>query len=331
MMLFTTFWSLDRTVDPVTGHSPVADQIAAAWNPDPGSVRFFRTSANFIYRLNYNGSPAFLRIAAASERTTERIQQEIDLLAWLTAQGIAVVQPLPASTGKWIVTTETSIGAFQAVLFDALPGSHRDLELLDHEGFANWGAGVGRLHSTLTNAPSRLRGRKAGWETALDGIENGSLVVAPAVAREARRLQAVLASVPRTPERFGLIHSDLELDNLMWQGDQVAMLDFDEFGEGWYLLDIAKALTDLLEEDPSAASARTGAFVEGYRRHHALSDADLALLPEFLALSELQSYCSLARAIDLTPEEAEVDWMQNLIVRLRAWMTDYEASLPPLE
>jgi len=326
MMSLRILWNLDVTIDPATGRSPVADAVAAAWDHDPGSVHFFRTSANSIYRLTIDGSPAFLRLAPGTERTATSIRQELDLLAWLTARDVPVVQPIPARSGDLVVTVGTTIGPIHAVLFAALPGDIRDLETLDLDAMATWGATVGRLHATMQDVPATLR-RPAGWASALAWLVRKKTGLPESVAAEGLRLREFLIGQPRTPERYGLLHTDLELDNLIWS-DDVAVLDFDEYGEGWYLLDIAKALTDVLDAGDSLDSPRIQGFVTGYRTHLPLSDADLALLPEFLALSELRMYCVLSRAMNMELEEARVDWLRDLIVRLRAWMAAYEASLP---
>ncbi|HYI25336.1 MAG TPA: phosphotransferase, partial [Thermomicrobiales bacterium] len=320
MMELTTLWSLDRTIDPETGCSPIADAIAAHWDHDPGSVRFFRSSANFIYRLERDCRPAFLRIAAGSERTRPHIEGEIELLAWLTAEGIPVVQAIPARAGKMVVTVATPIGEMHAALFDALPGRLLDLDGMIPEECRTWGASVGRLHAVLSNAPDRFRGRPAGWSDALDRAESGTDHLPGTVRAEAQRLRAVLDTLPQSPETYGPIHIDLELDNLVWNDGTVAILDFDEFGDGWFMLDIAKALTDPFQEGDTADSPRIAAFLDGYRAHHPLDDAMLAHLGDFLALSELRGYMSLVRAIDMDPDDADIEWLRDLIVRLRIWM-----------
>ena len=41
---------------------------------------------------------------------------------------------------------------------------------------------------------------------------------------------------------FGLIHADLRLANLLIEGDQIKVIDFDDCGFGWHLHDLASAL-----------------------------------------------------------------------------------------
>lgn len=326
MMSFRTLWALDASVDDETGQNPVANDVAAAWFADPGSVTFFRSSANFIYRLTIDGRPAYLRMAAGTERTATSIRQELELLGVLVERGVPVVRALPAWNGDQVISVGTTIGPMSGVVFDALPGEIRDLDDLDLAGIERWGATVGRLHVAMQDMPAGLR-RPAGWASALAWVTRKSASLPASVAAEGARLRAFLLTQPRTPERYGLLHTDLELDNLVWDGDEAAVLDFDEYGEGWYLLDIAKALTDVLDAGDSVDSPRVQAFVTGYRQHHVLSDEDVALIPEFLAITNLRMYCVLSRAVNMEPDEAPVEWLRDLIVRLRGWMTEYEAGL----
>jgi Ser/Thr protein kinase RdoA (MazF antagonist) len=326
-MRFSTLWSLDVTVDPATGRSPVADDIAAAWDHDPGSVQFFRSSANFTYRLQRGGTPAWLRIAAASERSRAAIASEIDLLAWLTGAGQPVVRPVPTRDGRMIATHHTAIGVVHTVLFDNLDGVERELENLSLADMGTWGAAAARLHDALARAPASSHPRETVWRAGFDRVADGTVPVPDLVREECRRLQGVLAAVPRTSDTYGLLHTDLELDNLRWRGEQIAFLDFDEAGEGWYLYDIAKALSDLLQSGETAASPRIAAFLAGYREVRLLPDDMITLLPEFFALSEFRSYMYLARAIDLDEAETGADWMRDMIHRLQAWMRRYEERL----
>jgi Ser/Thr protein kinase RdoA (MazF antagonist) len=326
-MRFSTLWSLDATVDPATGRSPVADGIAASWDHDPGSARFFRSSANFIYRLQRGGKPAYLRIAAASERPRAAIAAEIELLAWLAGAGQEVVRPIPTRDGAAFATHDTAIGRVHAVLFDGLDGVECDLDDLSLVDMGTWGAAAARLHDALAHVPAGSHPREPVWRSSFDRVVNGRDTVPEPVRAECRRLQGVLADLPRTPASYGLLHTDLELDNLRWRGEEIAFLDFDEVGEGWYLYDIAKALSDLLQAGETATSPRIAAFLAGYRQVRPLPDDMLSLLPEFFALSEFRSYMSLARAIDLDEAEAGADWMRDMIHRLRAWMRRNEEGL----
>lgn len=53
-------------------------------------------------------------------------------------------------------------------------------------------------------------------------------------------------------ERYGMIHSDLRLANLLKNGERITALDFDDCGRGWYMYDIAGAV-GFIEHRPDIA------------------------------------------------------------------------------
>ena len=327
MMKLSTLWSLDRTVDPATGRNPVVERIASAWDHDPGTVRFFRSSANSVYTVERAGQRAYLRLSPGSERPGQAIRAEIDLLQWLHQSGEPVVQPLATAAGERVVSSQTGLGTVHAVLFDALPGAMRSLESLTPDDMRQWGATVGRLHAAMRRAPERFGERHTPWQFKLDDGATWPGTLPDVVRSECHRLQNLLAGLPASPDTVGPIHGDLELDNLTWTSEGVSVLDFDGYGRGWYLLDIAKALSDPLKEGDTTASPRISAFIDGYREEHPL-DADLLRhLPDFLALSTLTDYMSLVRAVDLEPSDAGATWMRELIEHLERWMRTYEREL----
>lgn len=150
MMKLSTLWRVDQTIDD-EGRSPIADALLACW-PDAGTARFFRSSANFTYRVEGSGATAFLRFADEDERTRAAIEQEMALLRWLDSVGIRVNLPTPSRAGQLVETVETSSGVFHAVLLTALKGEQCEIDELDPTRFGQWGAALGRLHATLAPA-----------------------------------------------------------------------------------------------------------------------------------------------------------------------------------
>ena len=72
--------------------------------------------------------------------------------------------------------------------------------------------------------------------------------------------------------RFGLVHADLRLANLLVKGDRIGVIDFDDCGFCWYLYDFAAAIS-FIETSPSIPALKD-AWVRGYRQVCAL-EADL--------------------------------------------------------
>ena len=102
-----------------------------------------------------------------------------------------------------------------------------------------------------------------------------------AVALIGRRLERF----GKGPERFGLIHCDMRLANLLVDGDAVKVLDFDDCGFSWHLYDAATAVS-FFEHEPQVPEL-LAAWVAGYRRVRDLPAEDEAEIPTFVMLRRM--------------------------------------------
>lgn len=98
-------------------------------------------------------------------------------------------------------------------------------------------------------------------------------------------LEKRLARFGQSPGRFGLIHSDMRLANLLVDGDEVKVIDFDDSGFSWHLYDAATAVSFF--EHEKHVPELMAAWVKGYRKIHALPTEDEAEIPTFVMLRRM--------------------------------------------
>jgi Ser/Thr protein kinase RdoA (MazF antagonist) len=319
-------WKVDGTVG-AGGSSPVAERILEHWGHDRGSVRFFRSSANFLYVFRNEGRYHFLRFADGSERSREAIGAEVELLGWLTGAGIDAALPVPSGRGNLVETVETRWGTFHAVVFPAMEGEQLEIGDLDEPGFRRWGAALGELHAALEGYPGAGSPARPDWRDHLELAREYVSEDAPALRDELEEIASALAALPQPRDTYGLIHSDFELDNLIWRDGSVGILDFDDCSRLWYVADIAFALGDLFEENADLGDKRFRAFVHGYSEHRPL-DQDLpSRVPLFLRLQALLRYARLVRAVDLAVGPEHPKWLGELSRKLHARMSSYRTSV----
>jgi Ser/Thr protein kinase RdoA (MazF antagonist) len=326
MMRLSILCTVDRTVDAQWG-SPIAAQIAGRWEHDEGSVRFFRSSANFVYRLQRGGRPFYLRFADSSERTRKMVVTEVDILQSVAARGMAVTTPVPSSHGHLVETVRTELGTFHAVVFGGMEGAQLEIDDLDDLQFMQWGAALGRLHSTLEGcAPAAAAARRT-WREHL--VSAGACLPEgrSAVRTEYERIASSLEVLPATRDSYGLIHSDFELDNLYWQDRTIGIGDFDECFNAWHVMDVALALRDLFPDRVDLNNSSFLDFVRGYRTQRPLADDLVAELPLFLRTARLLGHARLVRSMDLPPHAGDPAWLQALRSKFERLLTDYRASL----
>lgn len=198
MMPLSTMWNVDRTID-ANGSSPVAERILECWTYDTGSIRFFRSSANFLYVFRINGKHHFLRFADSSERSREAIEAEVDLLSWLGGAGIDVTLPVASRHGHLVERIETRWGTFHAVVFPTLAGEQFEISDLDDSGFRRWGAALGAVHAALATYPGGNTTTRPTWRHHLDMIRATLPKEAPALHSEFADVAGELAALPQSP------------------------------------------------------------------------------------------------------------------------------------
>lgn len=84
----------------------------------------------------------------------------------------------------------------------------------------------------------------------------------------------------RNPNNYGLIHSDLHSENLIIDKDRISLIDFDDCGYGWYLYDLASAVSQQSENIGEFVSA----YLKGYQKIRKLSEADMREIDTFVLM-----------------------------------------------
>lgn len=326
MMRLSIMLKVDSMIDD-DGSSPVAEQLLERWACDRGSVRFFRSSANFIYRFQDHGNFRFLRFADASERSREAIEVEVAIVEAVARAGLTIAMPVASRHGNVIETVDTAWGTFHAVVFTALEGEQHEVGDLAESGFRQWGETLGQLHAATSAFALALMAGRPTWHDHVAFIRDQLPYDSPGLHAEYTELVDAISALPTTQETYGLVHGDFELDNLVWGGAHVSILDFDDCSRLWYMADIAFALRDLFDAGADTNDPRFQAFVEGYRTFFALSEENIGHVPLFLRFAHLFNYARMARSMDLDPGAEYPEWMQRLNSKLLHRMAAYRASV----
>jgi Ser/Thr protein kinase RdoA (MazF antagonist) len=256
-------------------------------------------SENATYRVDdpATGNRTVLRVHRIGYHTRQAIESE---LAWIRAlRNDAIVRTphvIHALDEARIVDAVHPDGESRhAVMFEWVPGSEPPEATLV-EDFTELGAIAARLHrhartwkrppwfTRLTWDYDQSIGSRGNWGRWQDG-----LAVGPAEAEQLGRLdkclQSRLAAFGQGPDRFGLIHADMRLANLIVDGPTVSVIDFDDSGFGWFLYDLGSSLS-FIEHHPQVPEM-IDSWVRGYRSEATLSAEDEAELETFVLLRRL--------------------------------------------
>lgn len=98
-------------------------------------------------------------------------------------------------------------------------------------------------------------------------------------------LKRKLDAYGKGADRFGLVHADLRLANLLQDGDKLGVIDFDDCGFSWFIYDFAAAIS-FYETEPYIPALQA-AWLKGYRTIAPLDAAHEAMIPSFVMFRRL--------------------------------------------
>ncbi len=273
----------------------VAQTAAALWGFDPARIALAAQRENAVWRVETDAGRFALRLHRPGYRSEAELQSELGWMAMLAAGGLPVPRPVPSRAGRLVETLGDTPVSVLTWLPGRIVGAQGALEgIADRAGHMHkLGALLARLHdlSDVWAPPpgfARPRWDRGGlvgpaplwgpfWDNPDLSADQRAQVLA---ARD--RADTDLRAREGTLD-FGLIHADAITENVMVDGDALALIDFDDGGWGYRDFDLATVLMrQLIAPDYPALRA---ALLAGYAARRAVDPATLDLMLMLRALT----------------------------------------------
>lgn len=263
-----------------------------------GSPRLINHSENQTFLIEIAGQGAFtLRVHRTGYQSRASIDSE---LAWLMAlrrdTALAIPEPVAGRDGQLLQRFDTPRGERLAVLFRFVEGQEPQPDSNLGDLFVTLGRYAATMHNHVTTWQRPDGFERQIWQAATildaDGPW-GDWRLAPGVNTSNRpvldRLDSALwvrlAGYGTSADRYGLIHADMRLGNLLVDGYKVTLIDFDDCGFCWFAYDFAAAIS--FHETNPAIPALRAAWIEGYRAVRQLTPEDVAAIDSMVMLRRM--------------------------------------------
>ena len=296
-----------------------------------GNLHLLCRSENATFVVQANSQRYALRVHRENYHSRKSIEGE---LLWLDAlqhdTGIVTPEALPSIEGNRVLTVRLPDGSCRnIVLFRWIDGDMPTVHT-DPRAFQQLGEVTARLHqhSRQWQKPADFQrivwnhetmvGPKAPW---------GDWRAAPDLTcEEARLLETALTHVDKSlreygqsARRYGLIHADLRLTNLLLHRQGTRVIDFDDCGMGWFVHDIAAAMS--FEEYCPQAPDWLENWLQGYEQAGHLDDQDIAMIPHMLMQRRIQMTAWMATHADTdTARKLSAHWHRHTMRLCRCYL-----------
>ena len=282
---------------------PVTTQALAAYGLSPDStLTLINLSENATFAIDDpdEGVRTILRVHRHGYHDRAAIASELDWLEALREEaGVETPHVIPTTSGDRVleVKEKSRRDPRHVVHFQVLPGSEPEETGPGlPASFEMLGAITARMHDHAKRWRRPHGFTRFAWdydgafgEVARWGRWQDGMAVGASEKEVLGRLDSVLHKrlnrFGSGPHRYGLIHADLRLANLLEHDGDVAVIDFDDSGWGWYLYDFGTAVS-FFEHDPRVPEL-TDAWVRGYRSVRKLPAEDEAEIPTFVMMRRL--------------------------------------------
>jgi Ser/Thr protein kinase RdoA (MazF antagonist) len=300
----------------VMDNRPLVMKILSRWHYDEDSLEIleqYRISSNAVYPFLSNGNVQLLRFYPVSEKPQNSGLAEISFLNYLKESQYPSLRLVPSLHSSDHETIEEAGEEYFACVFEKVPGISIDSHPIRRNIANAAGKALGDLHNlSALYAPDIPR-----WSYS-DVLSYCRQIFHDAGDQdlpilEADFIEKLLNVLPKSKERYGLIHFDFERDNLFYCQDSNTchVIDFDDAMYHFFAVDVERAIDDITEDDEERAELIEQWFLDGYRSVRPMSDDEIAMFPLFKRFSNLYGYARILRVLQ-EPPASDADWMQEL-------------------
>ncbi|MUM18587.1 phosphotransferase [Mycobacterium sp. CBMA271] len=323
-------------------HGAFARAALSSYGHAPDTpLRLLSLSENATYLVDI-AEPLVLRVHRPGYHSPQAIRSE---LAWMRAlrAETPVVTPglVGADDGSDVIAVSQEGMTLYVDAMSFVPGCTAEEEP-GVVGYHKLGELTAHMHDHAQRWPApqdftRFRwdldsmfgaqARWGDWRCAPGMTDGDRAAIGAAVDEIIRRL----VEFGSAPDRFGLIHADMRLSNLMVDpgrpGSDITVIDFDDCGWSWFLADLG-AVVSWVEDTPEAEAA-VADWLDGYQRVRTLPEEHRGMIPVFVMLRRIMLTAWIASHADAGAAISVSDGFASRTARLaerylgdRTWLQD---------
>lgn len=274
-------------------------------------------SDGVVWSYSLDGKDMVFKVLAIKADDVDgiiKLEERLKFVRYLGDNRADIVFPEESLEGRLYHTMIHGKNNFIAYVMKRVPGVHPSGEGLDNKLCNSWGRVVGKLHRLAKRYPSWehsiVEGKTLlGWNEELESFYGWCK------DREVKEswlhTKDKLLQLPYDRECFGFIHNDPHIQNILYDGKAVHIIDFDVANYHWFITDISIAMQHMLfgisggmerpMNNPEPLRAFIDSFMEGYEKENHLEDHWISKIDLFTNYRRMLLYTVMEDWINTQP------------------------------
>ncbi len=264
-------------------------RAALKWVDHPSKLELINNQINCVYRFEQNNQGYYLRITHEQIRPYKELIAATHFQNHLFNHNVPVCQAIPSQFGSLIETIKQDNLEFLAHVCPELPGSMISFEHTNKQIYISWGQALAKLHEAsriYQPQEHHFRSWKDLWQETAQYSKNEDQEIKTIF----HQIDEWFKQLKVNSDNFGLTHGDHRPGNIICDGNQIQLIDFDEPVYHWYMADIAKPFLDLCAKPYSEWKQLFDWYIEGYQSIRPIQAPDLGSINRFTQMKSLDIY-----------------------------------------
>jgi len=213
------------------------------------------SSDGILYRFQDKDQDRLVKIMSLGSDNPRKdllhLESRLNFVDFLHQSGVKVIEPLPSLNDNLFETIEDESGTWVAYAMKRIHGKTMSPKVWDPVFIQNWGQLIGKCH--------RVAQDYSDWKYCVDPISSEKyltwesewenfhqLCKEPEIKEAWEKIGIELKNLPFERDSFGFIHNDPHIWNILYDGKDLTLIDFDVANHHWFVNDIAIACQHVL-------------------------------------------------------------------------------------
>lgn len=267
-------------------HTPIV--AAKRWGQQIQDIQLINEGINLVYCYELNYQKYYLRLTHAKLRSPLELEAALTYQRHLFEHEAPICEPIPSLNGLWFESVWQGDEEFLAHVCKEVPGKPMTFDY-PFILYKTWGETLGKLHHAAASYDFS-RYQYAIWSKSIEEMDGYVTRESLEIQQTLRLVEKFMHTRVKNNQNYGLTHGDHREGNVLTDGKQVHLIDFDLPSLNWFTEDLFRPFFDSIVHNRTNWQDKMKPYLEGYFSIFPESSIDIAAFPWQILMKCLEIY-----------------------------------------